>query len=154
MRRFNRSRFIAGMLALVAFLLSLPSAVLAHHSYSMFDASKKVTVTGTVAKLEWTNPHVFLWLYVPKSESPGKYDLYAFENGSLGALTRLGWSATALKPGEKITLQYWPLKDGRKGGHCEKVIFSNGRALYGAGGPAVRDGRAPRPEFELPGRSR
>jgi Family of unknown function (DUF6152) len=100
------------------------------------------------------NPHVFLWLYVPNSASPGNYDLYAFENGSVNALTRLGWSATALKAGDKITVEYWPLKDGRKGGHCNKATLANGRVMYGAGGPEVRDGRAPRPEFELPGQPR
>jgi hypothetical protein len=133
----------------VAALLTSATAS-AHHSYAMFDASKKVTVSGTVAKLEWMNPYVFVRLYVPRKGSPGKYDLYAFENGSVNALTRLGWTAAALKAGDKITVEYWPLRDGRMGGHCNKATLADGRVLLGAGGPEARDGRAPRPEFELP----
>jgi len=116
----------------------------------MFDASKKRMVSGTVAKLEWMNPHVFLWVYVPNKDNPGKYDLYAFENGAVSALIRLGWSSTAIKAGDKITVEYWPLKDGRKGGHCDKATLAGGRILYGAGGPQVAAGIAPRPEFQLP----
>ena len=131
-------------------LLTLLNTATAHHSYAMFDASKTLIVNGTVAKFEWMNPHVFLWLYVPHKGSPGKYDLYAFENGSVNGLTRVGWSATVLKAGEKITVEYWPLRDGRLGGHLNKATLPDDRVLLGVGGPEFRDGRAPRPEFELP----
>jgi hypothetical protein len=131
-------------------LLMLLNTASAHHSYSMFDASHKHTVSGTVAKLEWMNPHAFLWVYVGLANAPGKYDLYAFENGSVNALTRLGWNAASLKAGDKIIVDYWPVKDGRKGGHLNKATLPDGRVLVGAGGPEVRDGRAPGAAFELP----
>src|SRR5262245_45543057 len=82
----------------------------AHHTYAMFDGSATRTVTGTVAKLEWKNPHVYLWVYVPSTENPGKYDLYAFENGSPSVLSDRGWTPTVMKAGEKVTIEYWPLK--------------------------------------------
>jgi uncharacterized protein DUF6152 len=116
-------------------LLLLTSSVWSHHSYAMFDGSRTLSVSGTVAKLEWMNPHVFVWLYVPNSMAKEGYDLYVFENGSPNVLARLGWTRTSLTAGEKIVVEYWPLKDGRNGGHFTRTIYSDGRILYGAGGP-------------------
>ncbi len=110
----------------------------AHHTYAMFDRSKTQTLRGTVAKLEWTNPHVFLWLYVPSSSNPGKYDLYALENGSPNAISKIGWSKESLQPGEKITVDYWPLRDGRRGGHLAKATLANGQVLGAVGGPSAK----------------
>jgi hypothetical protein len=118
-----------------AVLLLLASSVPAHHSYAMFDGSQTLSVSGTVAKLEWMNPHVFVWLYVPNPKAKEGYDLYVFENGSPNVLARLGWTRTSLTPGEKIVVEYWPLKDGRNGGHFTKTVYADGRVLYGAGGP-------------------
>jgi hypothetical protein len=149
-RNFSLRRVTAGIGVLAAWLLACSQAALAHHSYAMFDASRKATVSGTIAKLEWMNPHAFVWLYVPHDSPSGHFDLYAFENGSVNALTRLGWSATTLRAGDKITVEYWPLKDGRLGGHGDKFTLPDGRVLYSAGGPDAKDGRSPRPEFDLP----
>jgi len=116
-------------------LLWAANSVSAHHSYAMFDGSRTLSVSGTVAKLEWMNPHVFVWLYVPNPKAKEGYDLYVFENGSPNVLARLGWTRTSLTPGDKIVVEYWPLKDGRNGGHFTKTVYSDGRVLYGAGGP-------------------
>lgn len=124
-------------LALVLFLGSLGTAQ-AHHTYAMFDNSKVVTVQGTVAKLEWANPHVFVWLYVPSVKNPGKYDLYAFENGSPNAISKIGWNRNSLKPGDKVTIEYSPLRDGRTGGHLDKATLADGRVLGAVGGPASK----------------
>jgi hypothetical protein len=102
---------------------------LAHHSYAMFDASRTSKVTGTVAKLEWMNPHSFLWVYVPNRDKPGTYDLWGFENGSPSVLQGHGWNKDVLKAGDAITVEYWPLRDGSSGGHCEKVTRADGSAL-------------------------
>jgi hypothetical protein len=108
----------------------------------MFDGTRTVTVTGTVAKLEWTNPHVFIWLYVPSAGGNG-FDLYAFENGSPNVLARSGWSKSAFAEGEKITIEYWPLADGRNGGHYKQGTRADGTVLRGAGGPRGVDGTLP-----------
>jgi hypothetical protein len=118
-------------------LLGLAQGAAAHHSYSMFDGSKKLTVSGTVAKLEWSNPHVFVWIYVPSAANPGKYDLYAFENGSPNAISKVGWSKESLHPGDKITVEYWPLRDGRNGGHLTTATLADGRTLGSVGGLAA-----------------
>ena len=136
-RRFDCGRRISILCALLASALMLTTAAQAHHSYAMFDGTKTLTVSGTVAKLEWANPHVYVWVYVANSAAPSGYDLYAFENGSTGVLARLGWSKSTFEAGEKITVEYWPLKDGRTGGHFIKATHADGRVAAGAGGPGV-----------------
>lgn len=117
---------------ILAALASLPVVAIAHHTYAMFDGSKTLSVSGTIAKLEWKNPHVFVWMYVPSKETPGKYDLWAFENGSPTVLEAHGWSKNVLKAGDKITVEYWPLRSGAIGGHWEKGKLADGRVLQGA----------------------
>jgi len=119
-----------GRLAVLVLPLLMSSSVaLAHHSYAMFDGSRTRMVSGTVAKLEWLNPHAFLWVYVPSTAKPGTYDLWGFENGSPSVLQGHGWNKNVLKAGDKIGVEYWPLRDGGIGGHCEKVTFADGRVL-------------------------
>jgi hypothetical protein len=103
----------------------------AHHSYAVFDITKRQTVAGTVAKFEWTNPHSYLWVYVPRPGSPKEYDLYGFENGPPSMMTRVGWTKSVLKAGDRVSIDYSPLKDGRPGGHLTRVTLADGRVLQG-----------------------
>ena len=132
----------AALMAALSFsAASMPETVLAHHSYAMFDATRTLSVSGTVAKFEWANPHVYVWVYVPNAKTSGGFDLYAFENGSTNVLTRLGWSRTTLQPNEKVSIEFAPLKDGRTGGHLLKVTYADGRTIVGAGGPGSAQDR-------------
>jgi hypothetical protein len=104
-------------------LMVLVSPAPAHHSYAMFDRTQTLTVSGTVRTFLWANPHVYLWVYVDK-------DLYAFEfGGGPNALVRSGWSKETLKAGDKITVTYNPLKDGRTGGEFVSVVLPDGSHL-------------------------
>jgi hypothetical protein len=123
--------------------LSVATVADAHHSYSMFDGTRTLTVKGTVAKIEWTNPHVFIWVYVPNAARESGFDLYAFENGSPNVLARSGWSRTTFAEGEEVTIEYWPLTDGRVGGHYKQATRTDGSVLRGAGGPRGVDGSLP-----------
>lgn len=96
----------------------------AHHSYAMFDLTQRRTVEGTVAKLEWINPHVFVWLYVKGKQG---YDLYSFESGSPAMLKRHGWTPSTLAAGERLTIEYFQLKDGRNGGAFVSAMHADGR---------------------------
>ena len=122
-------------------LSAFPLAILllaegsAHHSYAMFDGSQVKTITGTVARLEWVNPHVFLWIYVANPASDTGYDLYALENGSPNVLRERGWSSTYFNEGELVSISYWPVIDGQNGGHFAVATRSDGTVVYGAGGP-------------------
>ena len=130
-------RFAKALAALhlaAVFVLAPPGAS-AHHSYAMFDSSSTRTDVGTDAKHERKNPQVLHWVYVPKPGPSGGHDLWAFENGSPTGLSARGWTRESFKAGEKVTIDYWPLRDGAKGGHFERATWADGRKLAGAGGP-------------------
>lgn len=112
-------------------LLGMSAAVKAHHSTTVFDSSKTATVTGTVAKFDWTNPHVFVWIEVPSVS--GRRDLYAFETESPSVLESAGWNRTVLKAGDTITIDYAPRRDGGNGGRLILGRLADGRALSGRG---------------------
>jgi hypothetical protein len=119
-----------------AIALSMTAAgaapALAHHSFAMFDFQASKTVTGTVEQFDWTNPHTFIWLQVPTGAN-GATERYGFEGMSPNYLGRRGWSKTTLKPGDKVTVTYHPLKDGSKGGTYQKVMLSDGKELMNIG---------------------
>jgi hypothetical protein len=117
-------------LSAAALMLGMEGGAQAHHSYVVFDHSRTATVEGTVARLEWINPHVYVWVYVKKKDDTG-YDLYGFENGPVSMMTRVGWTKDALKPGEKVSVLFFPLQDGRTGGYFIKAVRNNGDVLIG-----------------------
>ena len=100
----------------------------AHHTYAMFDTSRELSVSGVVAKFEWKNPHTYLWVYIPVPGASG-HKAWAFENASPSLLSKLGWSKDSLKPDDRITVIYAPLRDGSPGGHCLRITLSGGRNL-------------------------
>jgi len=114
----------------------------AHHSYAMFDRTKAVTVSGTVAKYDLRNPHMFLWVYV-KNPSTGKQEVYAFEGGSRNMLERQGWNNHTFAEGEKLTITYNPLKDGRTGGYLVKAVKADGSVIGGDPAAGPGDGTIP-----------
>ena len=109
---------------------------LAHHSFTMFDQSKTVTLRGTVKDFRWTNPHVFIQLLVKNDE--GKEAEWSIEMTSPEHLSRDGWRPGTLKPGDKITLNIHPLHSNAKGGQYLSGTGPSGAAL---GGPPPSEGR-------------
>ena len=105
---------------------------LAHHSFAMFDADKRVTLNGTVKELEWTNPHSWLRIMVedPKTHQPRQWSI---ELASVGQQARIGWTPTIVKPGDKVTVEINPLKDGARGGTLKLITLPDGTKL-GHGG--------------------
>jgi Family of unknown function (DUF6152) len=110
------------LVAIAAMLTA--SAAPAHHSFAMFDQSKKVTLQGTVRDFRWTNPHVFIRLLV-KTEN-GSEEEWSIEMTSPEHLVRLGWRPRTLKPGDKVTLVIHPMRDGVKGGQYLSVTGPDG----------------------------
>ncbi len=123
----------------------------AHHSFAMFDMSKKVTLTGTVRTWEWTNPHTWLWVYVtemdgkPVADKDGNPIIWGLEGTAPGELMRQGINNKSLKPGDKITVVASPMKDGRNGGSMGQVTFADGKKLVdsNAAGGMGADGPPP-----------
>ena len=77
----------------------------AHHSFAAeFDITKPVTLVGTVTKIEWTNPHVYIYIDVEDAQTRAVAN-WAIELGSTNGLTRLGWTRNMLKPGDGVTVQ-------------------------------------------------
>ncbi len=122
----HRTPLCPMLIAFGAFVCAGPAP--AHHTYAMFDTSRELSVSGVVAKFEWKNPHTYVWVYVP-GQGTGKYEAWAFENASPSLLSKLGWSRDSLKPDDRITLIYAPLRDGRPGGHCLRITLPGGRNL-------------------------
>ena len=89
--------------ALVAAVFSAPLApVLAHHSFTMFDMTKRLTLTGTVTSFEWTNPHAYIEIDVPDEKGAVKH--WSIELGSPSILMQSGWKFSSIKTGDKVTL--------------------------------------------------
>ena len=98
------------------------SPALAHHSFAMFDQSKKVTLQGTVKDFRWNNPHVFIQVLV-KNDAGGEEE-WSIEMTSPEHLARVGWKPGTLKPGDKVTLVIHP--DARWDRQGRPVSLGNG----------------------------
>ena len=102
----------------------------AHHAFATeYDENKRVTVSGTVTKFEWTNPHV--WLHIEGRDESGKVTSWSFEMGSPNGLARRGWTRTALKEGDQVTVEGYCAKDGRNVANAGTVTIPDGRKLFG-----------------------
>ena len=117
--------------------LVLAGPASAHHSVqAQFDVHKTFTITGTVSKVEWINPHSYLTLNVTDAE--GKVQRWAFELAAPGVLRRAGMSREdrgGLKPGDEITVTGLASKDGSNTGWLQELKLSDGRVIKLVTGP-------------------
>jgi hypothetical protein len=107
-----------------ALIAAAAAPAAAHHSFAAFDMANQKTVSGAVKQVDWTNPHIWIWVDVPNEK--GGADTYGFEGMSPNFLARRGWTRTTLKTGDKVTIGYRPMKDGSHGG-----MFINGKMASG-----------------------
>jgi len=118
----------AGMAAaLTCLLLGAGGVASAHHSFAPFDLTTEKTVTGTVNKVDWTNPHIWVWVDV--KNAGGGTDTWAFEGMSPNFLARRGWTRSTLKPGAQVTVSFRPMKDGKNGGMLVSAKLPSGTVL-------------------------
>ena len=101
----------------------------AHHAFmAEFDQTKPMTVTGVVTKMEWQNPHAFLYLDV-KAEN-GKVLKWSFETAAPSALTSRGWKRESVKVGDQVTVQGYLAKHGSNYAAARSVLMPNGQKVY------------------------
>jgi len=118
-----------GAVLMLAGACAIPLA--AHHSFAAeYDAKQPITIKGTVTKVEWTNPHARF--YVDTTDAAGKTVNWNFELASPNVLTRSGWKRTALKEGDKVTVEGSRAKDGSLMANARTVTLADGKRL-GAG---------------------
>ncbi len=129
-----RQRF-KHLFAILAALLLVASAAVAHHSVSgQFDTNKSLTLKGTISKVQWMNPHIYLFLDV--KETDGTVSSWALETLPTAMMRKAGLSKEAVmgNPGEVVTVILVPARDGTKHlGWISKITYADGR-YYALGG--------------------
>jgi hypothetical protein len=114
-------------LAAAAMVPTTAGLAFAHHSFAMFDPEKLITVSGAVKEFEWTNPHV--WLHIIAPDDTGKAVEWSFEMQATAQAGSGGWRPDTVKPGDKVVVEYHPLKDGSRGGELVAATVPDGRRL-------------------------
>ena len=104
-----------------------PSTALPHHSNVAYEVNKVITITGVVKDFDWVNPHT--WLHVVVDDGKGGKVEWACEGRAPGVLLRAGWSRSILKPGETVTVDMSPAKDGSKVSIIARVTKADGQIL-------------------------
>lgn len=125
-------------IGLIALALSATAAQ-AHHSGAMFDAQKTLNLTGTVREFQWTNPHSWLQVIVPKTG--GGTEEWSVELASPNVLGHRGWKPTTLKAGDKLTVVIHPLHSGGLGGSFISATLANGTVIDTGSGSAAAPAR-------------
>ena len=120
MKNLRWTGVLAGAMA-----LGIVSPAVSHHSHAMFDHVQRVTVSGTVTQYVYRNPHVFL--YVDVEGENGEIVNYWVELSNLTNMIRRGVSQTTFRPGDTVTVNLHPLKDGRPGGSYITIVAADGK---------------------------
>jgi hypothetical protein len=122
-----RYKFDKSVWLMLGLLLAIP--VWAHHSITAeFDTSKSITVKGTLTKIEWVNPHAYV--YVDSKDDKGVVTAYSFETGPPGNLRRSGVLRTMFNVGDQVTIEAYVAKDGTRNlGLVKSFLFADGHAI-------------------------
>ena len=131
------------MLGLAVAILLFAAPLFAHHSFAAeFDREQPLKVTGTVTKIEWTNPHI--WISVDVKGSDGAVTNWAFQGGPPSYLTRAGWNRNDLKIGDTINIQGFRAKDGSNHAAGGQITLPDGRKVFALqieGPPPASEGK-------------
>lgn len=125
-------------------LMAAATPATAHHAFSAeFDADMPVTLTGTVTKMEWVNPHS--WIHIDVKNDDGTVDSWMIEGGAPNALLRRGFNKNSLPPGIVIQVEGYQAKDGAMRANGRDITFEDGSKLFvgSSGTGAPQDGRDP-----------
>jgi hypothetical protein len=127
---FTMKKSLVGLVVVTCLLAAVP--LVAHHSFSAeFDAAKPKTLKGWVTKIDWTNPHV--WIYMNVKDESGAMSNWGFEMGPPHLLQGQGWSRTTLKIGDEIVVEGSMAKNGTKRVNARSVTMASTGQRLGAG---------------------
>ena len=118
-------------IALVIIGVALLSAqtLRAHHSFAAeFDRNSPVTLTGSVTRVDWGNPHI--WVFMDVKDDSGKVSNWGVEGGAPNALYRNGWRKDSLKVGDTVTVEGFKSKDGLPRANANRVTLPDGRRVF------------------------
>jgi hypothetical protein len=105
-----------------------PGLASAHHSFAVFfQTDKTISVTGVVTQIEFSNPHGLIRLNVAKPD--GTTETWTAETNSPSILVRRGWTKDTVKPGEKVTIQGWPARNGSRYLRMQKAFRADGQLI-------------------------
>ncbi|HSG66067.1 MAG TPA: DUF6152 family protein [Gammaproteobacteria bacterium] len=120
-------RAIAPSIAAVLLCTSLQAS--AHHTFiAQYDPDKPVTMTGTVTRVEWTNPHARF--YIDVADTAGAVTNWNFELASPNVLRRYGWTGKSLQPGDRVTVDGTLARNGTKMANALTVTLADGRKIF------------------------
>ena len=130
-----KTRFL-GLLAVAGLAAGIPAW--AHHSFAAeFDGSRSLRLTGTITRIEWSNPHSYFFIDV--KDDKGNVANWGCEGAGPGALTRRGWKKGDVKLGDTLIVDGYPAKDGSHLIDARRVTLPDGRSVSGGsagdGGP-------------------
>ena len=109
--------------------LLLRAAPQAHHSFAAeYDASKPIELKGTIVKMEWVNPHS--WLYIDVKSPAGTTDTWAIEFGTPNTLYRHGWRPDMLPVGQPVTVTGFAAKNASHTANARDVTLADGKKLF------------------------
>jgi hypothetical protein len=110
-------------------LVATSGAVMAHHSFAMFNQQQPIELVGTVQEFKYVNPHCYIILEVKGAD--GSAVVWNLEGSAPALLTRDGWSRQSLKPGDELMLTIDPLRSGEPGGawNVTRIKFKDGRSI-------------------------
>jgi hypothetical protein len=133
-----RNTLIVLFVGLVLALTGMMASVGAHHAFSAeFDANKPVSFKGTVVRMEWINPHV--WLHINVKKPDGTVEPWAFEAGTPNVLFRRGFTKASLVAGTEVAVDGYQAKDGSRRANGRDLTFADGRKMFlgssGTGAP-------------------
>jgi hypothetical protein len=130
---------------LTSLALGAAAPAFAHHSFAAeFDDKKPVTLQGTVNKVEFMNPHI--WIYLDVKDESGKVEHWQCEGGAPNGLRRQGWSTSSLKQGDTVHIEGFRAKDSTNTCNARAVTLPDGKRVFAGnaaedGGPAARQNK-------------